>query len=263
MTGESTLTGSTYDISRLETLVFSGGDGAPLFLLHGEDYFAPDDTFIRLLSQHRRVIVPSHPGFGPSVLPDWIDNVEDIAHLYIALLDRLDLREVDVVGCSIGGWIAAEMATRSLDLIRKLALVGPVGVKTGPIDRLDVPDIFAMSQQKLDGLLYHDPSSARIDPATMTDEQLATLARNRETLALLTWEPYMHNTKLRHRLANSKCPALLLRGESDGLISAEYLAAYAGLFPDARTLTIPQAGHLPHREQPERLASAILAFLEN
>ena len=119
--------------------------------------------------------------------------------------------------------------------MRRLVLVGPVGVKTGPVDRLDIPDIFAMPQGELEKLLFHDPERMRVDPSRLTDEQLAISARNRETLALLVWEPYMHNPKLRHRLHRVTAPALFLRGESDGLVSAEYLAAYARLLPNART----------------------------
>ena len=87
------------------------------------------------------------------------------------------------------------------------------------------------------------------------------MLRNRETTALLTWEPYMHNPKLRHRLHRVACPALFLRGESDGLISAAYLEGYAKLLPNARTATIAAAGHVPQIEQPAAFAAAALAFL--
>ncbi len=59
-----------------------------------------------------RVIAPSHPGFGRSSLPDWLDSVDDIAHVYLELMDRLGLTRADVVGFSIGGWIAADLATK-------------------------------------------------------------------------------------------------------------------------------------------------------
>jgi pimeloyl-ACP methyl ester carboxylesterase len=197
-----------------------------------------------------------------SSLPDWIDSVDDIAYIHLELLDRLRLDQVDVIGCSIGGWIAAELATKAPKTVRRLVLVGPVGVKTGPVDRLDVPDIFALPQGDLQKLLFHDPERMRVDPARLSDEQLAISARNRETLALLSWEPYMHNPKLRHRLHRVTAQALFLRGESDGLVSAEYLAAYARLLPNARTTTIAAAGHAPHVEQPEAFARAVLQFLE-
>jgi pimeloyl-ACP methyl ester carboxylesterase len=242
--------------------MYDAGEGPPILFLHGAQGFAPEHPYVAPLSERHRLIAPSHPGFGTSSLPDWIDSVDDIAYIHLELLDRLRLDQVDVIGCSIGGWIAAELATKAPKTVRRLVLVGPVGVKTGPVDRLDVPDIFALPQGDLQKLLFHDPERMRVDPARLSDEQLAISARNRETLALLSWEPYMHNPKLRHRLHRVTAQALFLRGESDGLVSAEYLAAYARLLPNARTTTIAAAGHAPHVEQPEAFARAVLQFLE-
>ena len=242
--------------------VFEDGVGPPVLFLHGAQGFAPEHPYVAPLSARHRLIAPSHPGFGTSGMSDWIDAVDDIAYIYLELLDRLKLDQVDVIGCSIGGWIAAEIAIKSPKSIRRLVLVGPVGVKTGPVDRLDVPDIFALPQSTLEKLLFHDPERMRMDPSRLSDEQLAIAVRNRETLALLTWEPYMHNPKLRHRLHRVTAPTLFLRGESDGLVSADYLAAYARLLPNARTDTIAQAGHAPHAECPEDFARKVLAFLD-
>jgi pimeloyl-ACP methyl ester carboxylesterase len=252
----------TIAIAGVEIELFEEGDGAPLLFLHSAQGFVPEHPYVRLLSARRRLIAPSHPGFGKSGLSDWIDAVDDIAYVYLELLDRLNIRQLDVIGCSIGGWIAAELATKSPERVRRLALVGPVGVKTGPVDRLDIPDIFAIPQSDMERLLFHDPERMRVDPSRLTDEQLATSVRNRETLALLVWEPYMHNPKLRHRLHRVIAPTLFLRGESDGLVSADYLAAYARLLPNARIDTIAAAGHAPHVEQPEAFAAKVLAFLD-
>ena len=63
-------------------------------------------------------------------------------------MDTLKFDRVDLVGCSIGGWIAAEMATKAPERFRRIVLVGPVGIKIGPPDKLDIPDIFAMPQEK-------------------------------------------------------------------------------------------------------------------
>lgn len=249
-------------IAGVELEMYEAGEGPPILFLHGAQGFAPEHPYVAPLSERHRLIAPSHPGFGTSSLPDWIDAVDDIAYIHLELLDRLRLDQVDVIGCSIGGWIAAELATKAPKTVRRLVLVGPVGVKTGPVDRLDVPDIFALPQGDLQKLLFHDPERMRVDPARLSDEQLAISARNRETLALLSWEPYMHNPKLRHRLHRVTAQALFLRGESDGLVSAEYLAAYARLLPNARTTTIAAAGHAPHVEQPEAFARAVLQFLE-
>ena len=253
---------SIVSLAGVELDVWEGGDGRPLLFLHGAGGFRATDEFVSLLGRHRRVTAPSHPGFGASSLPDWIDRPDDIAHVYLSLLDRLEGAPIDVIGCSLGGWIAAELATMAPERFRKLVLVGPVGVKLGDRDTLDIPDIFAMPAAAVEKLLYHDPDRYRPDPAKLTDEQLAIMLRNRETTALLTWEPFMHNPKLRHRLHRARCPALFLRGESDGLVSAAYLQGYAALLPDARTTTIAAAGHLPQQEQPAAFVARVMSFLD-
>jgi pimeloyl-ACP methyl ester carboxylesterase len=250
----------TLKIADVDLELFEAGQGPPVLFLHGAGGFAERQPFVAPLAAKRRLLAPSHPGFGKSSLPDWIDSIDDIAHLYLELMDVLGLDKVDIVGCSIGGWIAAEIATKVPDRVRKLLMVGPVGVKVGPADKLDIPDIFAMPQADVIKLSYHDPSKAP-DLSKMPDDELAVLFRNRETTALLVWEPWMHNPKLKHRLHRVKAPALFVRGASDGLVSAEYLKAYAGLLPSARTLTIPAAGHAPHLEQAEAFVAAVNEFL--
>jgi pimeloyl-ACP methyl ester carboxylesterase len=250
-------------IAGVELEMIELGRGAPLLFLHGAGGIAPDDRFLALLAKERRVLAPSHPGFGRSDLPDWLDSVDDIAHLYLELMDRLAVKEIDLLGASVGGWIAAEIATKVPELLRRIVLIGPVGVKTGPSDKLDIPDIFAMPPDALNRLLYHDPERARLDGKSLSDDQLRAMARNRETLALLTWEPYMHNPKLKHRLHRAAVPALFLRGASDGIVSAAYVERYAALMPKAQIETIAEAGHVPHLEQPEATAARVLRFLNN
>ena len=256
------LTRTTIKIAGADLELFDSGEGAPLFWLHGGQGFDPRQEFVALFAAQHRLIVPSHPGFGSSSLPEWLDNIDDIAHLYLELLHRLELKQVDIVGCSIGGWIAAEIATKTPERIRRLVMVGPVGVKVGRSDTLDIPDIFAMPQDAVNRLLFHDPAHMKRDPSGMSDDELAVMARNRETLALLTWEPWMHNPKLKHRLHRVDVPALFVRGESDGLVSQNYLEAYARLLPRSRTTVIPGAGHAPHLEQPQAFVSAVLQFLQ-
>jgi pimeloyl-ACP methyl ester carboxylesterase len=249
-------------LAGIELELFTRGDGAPIMFLHGAQGVLPAGDFLGRLAATRKVIAPSHPGFGTSGLPDWLDSVDDIAHVHLELMDRLELDVVDLIGCSVGGWIAAEIASKTPQRIRRLVLVGPEGVKVGPPDRLDIPDIFAMPQDKLNRLLFHDPDKHRPDFTAMSEAELTAMVRNRETLALITWEPYMHNPKLKHRLHRVTAPALFIRGESDGMISPEYLKAYAALLPNARIETIAHAGHAPQVEQPAALAATVLKFLQ-
>jgi pimeloyl-ACP methyl ester carboxylesterase len=247
-------------LGEIELELHEAGDGPPLLFLHSGGGFEPEDAFVAMLARRYRVIAPSHPGFGHSSLPDWMDSIDDIAHVHLELMDRLGLRRVKMIGCSIGGWIAAELATKTPDRIEKLVLVGPEGVKTGRRDQLDIPDIFALPQEEMARLRFHDPAKAKIDLAKLSPEQLRIMARNNESLALLVWEPYMHNPKLAHRLHRLTMPVLMMRGASDGLVSAEYLARYAKLVPQARIETIEAAGHLPQIEQPEAFVQKIVAF---
>lgn len=251
----------TISLAGISVDVWESGDGPPLLFLHGAGGFRGDHPFIPLLGRHRRIIAPSHPGFGASELPEWMDRPDDIAHAYLELIDRSDLRKFDLIGCSLGGWIAAELASMVPDRIKRLVMVGPVGVKLGNRDQLDIPDIFALSDATVEKLLYHEPDRFRANPSTLSDAELSVMLRNRETTALLVWEPYMHNPKLRRRLHRVNCPTLFLRGEHDGLVSAAYMEGYAHLLPNARTMTIAAAGHVPQIEQPAAFVDTALAFL--
>ena len=141
--------------------VWESGDGPPLLFLHGAGGFRGDHPFVALLGQQRRVIAPSHPGFGSSALPDWMDRPDDIAHLYLALLDHFGLQKFDLVGASLGGWIATELASMVPERVNRLVLVAPVGVKLGSRDTLDIPDIFALPDATVERLLYHEPERFR------------------------------------------------------------------------------------------------------
>lgn len=251
---------STLTLAGVEIELFQGGNGPTLLFLHGGGGLQPNAPFLQQLSRRFRVVAPMHPGFGRSALPFWMDAVDDFAYIHLELIDRLKLDHILLVGASIGGWTAAEMATKTTAPFDRLILVGPVGIKVGPVDRLDIPDIFAMAQDKVEKLVWHAPEKWRFDPATKSDAELLAMARNRETLALVTWEPFMHNPKLKHRLHRIDRPTLILRGASDGLVSQDYVEAYAKLIPGARVATIAEAGHSPQIEQPERFVAEITGF---
>jgi len=245
-----------------DVAVFEAGGGNPLLWLHGANGFDPAHPFVKPFSERRRLIAPSHPGFGKSALPEWLDRPDDIAVLYLELLDALGIARTELVGCSLGGWIAAELAALAPERVTKLVLVGPAGVKVGRGDKLDVPDIWAMPQDEVNKLVFHDPAKMAMDPAKLSDEQLTIMLRNRETTALLTWEPWMHNPKLKHRLHRVRAPVLFVRGASDGMMSAAYVEGYAKLLPSARVVTIPASGHAPQIETPAAFAAAVLPFLD-
>lgn len=252
---------STLDIAGATLEIHEIGIGPPVLFLHGGSGPAPRAPFFAMLGARHRVIMPTHPGFGGSSLPGWLDSCDDIAHIHLELMDRLGISRTALVGASIGGWIALEMATKSPERFTRLGLIAPVGVKVGSVDKLDIPDMFAVPPAQLQAMLFHAPEKFKPDLTKLDDEALMGMVKAREMLALLAWEPYMHNPKLPHRLHRIACPALFLRGASDGLVSAEYTSAYAELIANAKVETIAAAGHVPQIEQPEATSSLLLKHL--
>jgi pimeloyl-ACP methyl ester carboxylesterase len=245
---------------RLEAI--ERGQGRPILLLHGEDGLDQQAPFLDLLAACGHLIAPSHPGFGHSPDAESVDTVDDLAYLYLDLLTEQSLREVTVIGLSLGGWVAAEMAVKSTARLAKLILVAPLGIKVGDRETRDIPDIFALPVEEVARLKYHDPSRAAVDYAALSDDALTVIARNREATALYAWEPYFHNPKLRQRLHRIDIPTLLLWGASDHFVTPGYYgAAYRDAIPGARLEIIEHAGHLPQMEQPDAFAERIRAFI--
>jgi pimeloyl-ACP methyl ester carboxylesterase len=244
---------------RLE--VVERGHGRPVLWLHGEEGLDPDAPVLQALAAHGRIVAPSHPGYGHSPEVDSLDTVDDLAYLYLDLLAQLDTRDAVVVGCSLGGWIAAQMAVKCTARVARLVLVAPLGIKVGDRETRDIPDIFALHPDEVLRVQYHEPARARIDHATLSDDRLTVIARNREATALYAWEPYFHDPKLRGRLRRIGVPTLLLWGAADRFVGADdYGAAYRDAIPGARLETIAGAGHFPHLEQPAAVVERIRTF---
>jgi pimeloyl-ACP methyl ester carboxylesterase len=237
------------------------GRGPPLLLLPGEEALERDAPFLDELARSYEVIIPSPPGFGHSTRPDWITAPDDIAYMMLDIVDDLGLKNIPVVGFSFGGWIAAEMATKDDGFIAKLVLVGAYGVKTGkPTDR-EIADVWLIGPDEVAALKWHDAGKGKRDFPSMPEDELTIVARNNESFARFGWEPYLHNPKLRRRLHRIKAPTLLLWGANDGIVTPAYAEKYRSLIPGAKLSLIPQAGHLPHIEQPQAFVAELKKFL--
>jgi pimeloyl-ACP methyl ester carboxylesterase len=255
---EVDLLGSTVNVEWHE----AGEGGPPLLFLHGLHGFSGNEPAYHALAQRRRVIAPLHPGYGTSDRPDWLDSVGDLAHYYLDLLEELDLQDTTLVGSSLGGWIATEMVTRRPARIGRLVLVDALGVRVGaPTDR-DVADIFAITRERVNELMLHDPSNAPPPTTEMSTETLERRMRAEESNAMYGWKPYMHNPKLRRRLHAVSIPTLTIWGQADGIVDVEYGRAYARAFPHADFEVIQGAGHYPHLEQPDQFVSVVEAFIQ-
>ena len=230
------------------------GSGPVVLVLHGGGGPLTVAGFVEAMSAHSRVIAPVHPGFGGTPRPDDFDSVEKLADTYAALLERLALTDVLVVGFSIGGWIANALALRAGTRLRGVVLVNGAGIV---VDGEPCADVFSLTPPQLSALSYHDPARFGIDPSKLSDAQKAGMAANMKTLAVYGRARDMGDPALRARLAGVRVPVLVVWGESDRVVTPAYGRAVAASFPDARLEIIAQCGHMPQIEQPQRLLELV------
>lgn len=243
--------------SGLTVQIDERGSGRPILVLHGGGGPQSVSGIAEALSEHAHVLVPVHPGFAGEPRPEWFDSVDDLALAYLELLERLDLHDVMVIGFSMGGWIASELAVRDASRLSSIVLVDAVGIQ---VEGHDIANVFPLTPDELSALSYHNPAAFRIDPATLSPDRVAAMAANFHTLRVYGREPDMYDPKLRRRLGRVRIPALVVWGESDGVVDPDYGRAYAQSFPHASFKLIPEAGHVPQIEQPERLLKLVWEF---
>lgn len=250
-----TITSDGHDVPVSYT---DAGSGGVVLLLHGGGGSMTVAGFgERYATEHRaRVLVPRHPGFDATPRPEHLTTIRDLARLYTALLAELDLREVTVVGNSIGGWIAAEIAVLADPRVSRVVLVDAVGLA---LPDAPIADFFSLTMDQVYDLSYADPDAFRIDPTALPAQQQAVMAANRESLRVYGGTT-MADPTLLHRLPEAKADALVVWGAADGIVSPAHGHAYAAALPHARFALIENAGHLPQLETPDTLADLLTAF---
>lgn len=240
------------------TEVLTVGEGPPLLYLHGAGGEVAELPFFDALAESFRVFVPAHPGFGESSGLDEIDSIEDYVFHYTDLMETLGIEAPAMVGLSLGGWIAAEFATRYSDRLSALALIAPVGV------RPPTGDIFSASPSELRGLVFSDPESElarNFVPDSAPPEAIARAARAKQSTARVGWNPYLHNRKLAGRLHRIGVPTLVLAAGADQLVPVEHCRIYADGIADAELTCLDGAGHALPFERPEECSKLISEFL--
>lgn len=243
--------------------VVRAGAGKTLLFLHSVDGVNPGAPWFAELAESFEVVAPWHPGFGHSEWPREFRSIGDLAFFYLELTRELQLADAVLVGTSFGGWLAAEIAIRSSDAFSHIVLVDPLGIKVGGREDRDIADLFAISQEEITRLAYHDPSRRTRDYSTMTDDELLAIARSREAYTYFGWRPYMHNPSLRRWLRRIRVPTLVVWGASDGIVTPAYGEAFAAEIPGARFALIEEAGHYPHVEQPDAFVSVVRDFVND
>ena len=247
-------------IGPVPVTVTEHGAGRPFLLLHGGAGAQSVDGFADLLAAQEpaRVLVPTHPGFGGTPRPAGLDGIPALARLYVRLLDDLGLSGVTVIGNSIGGWIAAEIALLGSPRVSGVVLVGAAGLA---IADHPIADFFSLTMDQVTDLSYYRPDAFRLDLDRLPSQQKAVMAANRAALEVYAGRA-MTDSGLLDRLPSVTVPVLAIWGEADRIIPAEHGRAYAKAIPGARFLLLPEAGHLPQLETPDRLLAAVLDFAE-
>jgi pimeloyl-ACP methyl ester carboxylesterase len=260
MTTTITRTITTDGIGPVPVTLTDRGEGRPFLLLHGGAGPVSVEGFADLLSASgpARVLVPVHPGFGGTPRPDGLDSISALARLYAELLDDLGLTDVIVIGSSIGGWIAADIATLGSPRVAGVVLVDAAGLQ---LQDHPAADFFSLTMDQVADLSYYNPDAFRIDLDALPAPAKAAMAGNRAALGVYGGAA-MADPGLLDRLPAVAVPVLVAWGEADRMIPPEHGEAYAKAIGGAEFLLIPQAGHMPQLETPGELLRAVLAFAD-
>lgn len=250
---------STIAIDGCTLSMMRAGRGAPLLWLHSAAGVAAWTPWMARLAERYDVIVPDHPGFGRSDMPDWLDNIHDLAYFYLDVLAALKLRDVHLVGHSLGGWIACELAVRSTAALKSLSLVAPAGLRLKGVQKYDP---FINPPEALTRTLFADQSYAEaMLAAPVTEEQMDVQLKNRFTFARLAWQPRLYDPHLAKWMHRIDVPTLILWGDSDRMVPPAYAEEFNRLIPGSRVAVIPNSGHIPQVEGAEAFLGALTAFL--
>jgi pimeloyl-ACP methyl ester carboxylesterase len=270
------LSGRSIDVNGRKVWVLENGSGAPLVYLHGfADVHSVKEIWLPfhdLLAQSARITAPAHPGCAQTEENKDTDVIEDVVFHYLEVFDALKLTQFDLVGNCVGGWIAAEIAVRHPEKIRKLVLVGAAGLF---VEGALIGDVFMMAQPErgssyvsLREMLFS--SADQVNALEMFPDgkgELEDEVRRYQMLRLSSRigfkPPYFYNRPLRNRLHRITSPGLIIWGEKDNFVPRSHGETYAKLIPNSGELKIiPGAGHSVHVEKPEETAKLVREFLD-
>jgi pimeloyl-ACP methyl ester carboxylesterase len=236
------------------------GAGEPLVYLHGAGGADTSWPMLQGLSDLRHVIVPDHPGFGRSDVPPWFASIHDLAYAYLDLFEALDLKRIHLVGMSLGGWLAVQIAVRSTQRIAALSLICPAGFRGG---NTAIGDLFAWDPAQRVQQLVHDPAlAARINALPRSPEQLEIAQRNWAATLKVGQPTQWADPQLEAWLHRIDVPLQLLWGAEDRLFPLPYARRLQGLLGrslnrDAPLHVIENCGHMPQVENPTRLGELL------
>jgi pimeloyl-ACP methyl ester carboxylesterase len=259
-----TFTEALVEAADVRVQLRKGGKGEPLLVLHSELGVPGWLHAYEELAEHFTVYVPSLPGFGQSTRPDWIVSVRDLAAWVTWFVrDRQLPQPMHVIGFSMGGWVAAEIATVNASMFKKMVLVAPAGLKP---EEGEIWDYFASSAQGAFAQAFYNPAQspeyAQYYGKAWTPEEEDEIEANREMAARLLWKPYMRSHTLRALLRGIATPTRLVWGREDTIIPLNAGQLYQRAIKGATATILEQCGHMPEMEKPAEFVQIVLDFLK-
>ena len=235
------------------------GSGQTLLLLHGAGGSANLKELREKLAEDYEVILPDHPGFGLSQQSNNLNSVSDLSFYYLDFIKELNLKDIHLVGHSMGGWIAAEVAVRSTANITSLTLISSAGIHVKGVTK---GDIFLWSPEELVRNLYvnQDIINDMLSYEPSSDE-IEIMVRNRMAAARYAWHPRFYNPDLAKWLHRIDIPTLIFWGGQDKIFPAEYATAFKELIPHAQIAILNRCGHVPHMDRPDEFYPRLKSFL--
>ena len=261
-TSTQTWTEEIHNVAGTELQIIKGGAGELLLILHDEIGHHSWLRFHESLAQQSTIHIPSHPGFGKTPALDWIMNVRDMAGWYLQALDELGLDRVNVIGFSLGGWLAAEMATMCPHQFKKLVLVGPTGIKP-PVG--EIYDMFLEVAKEFITAGFLDPANnpefEQVCPVEPSAEQVEAWEVAREEACRLGWRPYMYYPALPQLLGRIKeLPTLIVWGQQDAIVPLSAGQVYHESIKGSRLVVMENCGHRPEVEKPAEFVELVQRF---
>ncbi len=239
------------------------GQGKPLVILHSVEGSLGWRAYHRQLAEHFTVYVPSLPGFDQSQRPAWLESFTDLSRFSLWLLQELDLQKVSLLGHSMGGWLAAEMAVMCPQLVDRLVLVDAAGIQP---QHAEIADIFLHGQDGTRQMAFFDlkkiPEYEELFGRKPSREEREVLVQNQENAVRYCWKPYMYDRSLPYLLPRLHVPTLIVWGKDDRIMPLECGERYQQAIRGARLEVLPQCGHHPHLEKPEQFVHLVRSFLQ-
>lgn len=227
-----------------------------MLYLHGAQGVGPWTPFFEQLAGSADLLVPDHPGFGKSQPRGLVENIADLAYVYLDLIGQLGLKQVHLVGHCIGGWVALEMAVRQPESVARLSLFNAAGIH---VPDVRMGDFFMATPERLPPLLFADPERGReLLAAELAGMDDATVHANRLMAARLSWAPRLFDPNLERWLRRIRVPARVVWGAANHILPLPYGEALARLVPGATLTVLDGCGHLAYLERPAESAQAIL-----